>query len=86
MNYELKSAKAMGLPYDKKENPNNPNSPVIYGINVIIRTGIVGQVYPGFMNQDVSFCSILKTDSIDQITEKINQHALNFVAEKYPKT
>lgn len=86
MNYELKSAKANGLPFDKKENPLDLESPLIYGLNIIIRTGIVGQTYNGFQNTNVEFCPILRTDTVNEILAKINTFALAFVASEYPNT
>ena len=86
MNYELKSAVPRGLPYDKKDNPLDENSPVKYGVNVIIKTGIVGQTYDGFQNMDLGFCELLRTETINQALGKIEAYAIAFVATKYPNT
>lgn len=86
MNYELKSATPQGLPFEKRTNPIDATSPVIYGVNVIIKTGIVGQGYNGFENTDLGFCEILKTETIDQALVKIQTYASAFVVTKYPNT
>lgn len=86
MDYVLKSAKAQGLPYSKKENPLDPNSPVVYGINTIVKTGVVGQNYAGFENTDLGFCPLLETDTIAQAEAKIQAYGAVFVAQKYPNT
>jgi hypothetical protein len=83
MDYILKSAKAQGLPYEKVLNFNTPNEKV-YGVNVLIKTGIVGQTHRGFENTDVGFCPILKTDTIDQSEAKIQIFATQYVATNYP--
>jgi hypothetical protein len=54
MEYILKSATSKRIPYTKDN---------VYGIDVLIRTAIVGQTYMGFENLDVGFCPIEKTDS-----------------------
>lgn len=77
MEYILKSATSKQVPYTKKD---------VYGIDVLIRTGIVGQTYLGFENLDVGFCPIEKTDTVDAIEVKIGNFARAFVSEKYPKT
>jgi len=78
MEYILKSATSKQVPYTNKQN--------MYGIDVLIRTGIVGQTYMGFENLDVGFCPIEKTDTVDAIEVKIGDFARNYVKEKYPKT
>lgn len=86
MNYLLASAKPNGLPYDKKTDPFDPNSPTVYGVKVIIKTKIENQTYDGFENTDFGFCDLLRTDTIDVCLVKINTYALKFVATKYPST
>lgn len=78
MQYELKSTSANGNPYTNQEG--------VYGIDVIIRTKIVNQIYEGFENLDVSFCPIEKTDTINQIEAKMNAFATDFIKNKYPNT
>jgi hypothetical protein len=78
MQYELKSAKSRKNPYTDEND--------VYGIDVIIRTKIVNQLYDGFENLDVGFCPIEKTDNINQIEAKINVFAVNFIKSKYPNT
>jgi hypothetical protein len=78
MQYIKKSATAKQVPYTNKEN--------VYGIDVLITTGIVGQTYDGFQNLNLSFCPIEKTDDINQIQAKIDAFATQYVATKYPNT
>lgn len=78
MEYFLKSATSKQVPFLNKEGD--------YGINVLIRTAIVGQTYNGFENLEVSFCPLEKTDTIDDIEKKIEKFAMEFVSKKYPKT
>lgn len=78
MEYILKSVEPRKIPYTNKEN--------VYGIDVLIRTAIVGQTYIGFENIDLSFCPIEKTDTSDSIEVKINNFAKIFISEKYKKT
>jgi len=78
MEYILKSATSKQVPYTNKQD--------VYGIDVLIRTGIVGQLYSGFENLDVGFCPIEKTDTVDAIEVKIGDFARAFVTEKYPTT
>jgi len=78
MEYILKSATSKQVPYTNKEG--------VYGIDVLIRTGIVNQTYSGFENLDVRFCPIEKTDTVDAIEVKIGNFARGFVLEKYPTT
>lgn len=86
MNYILKSATPKGLPYSKKENPLDPLSPTIYGIDAIIITGIVGQTYNGFTNQNVGFCPLAETDTIQQAEAKVQAYGAIYVTTKYPNT
>jgi len=78
MQYIKKSATAKQVPYTNKEN--------VYGIDVLITTGIVGQTYDGFQNLNVAFCPIEKTDDINQIQTKIDAFATQYIATKYPNT
>lgn len=78
MEYELKSTSTSTNPY------TNQNG--VYGIDVLIRTKIVNQIYEGFENLDVSFCPIEKTDTINQIENKITNFAVQYIKEKYPNT
>lgn len=78
MEYILKSATSRQVPYTNKEN--------VYGIDVLITTGIVGQTYDGFKNLNVGFCPVEKTDSVNQIQAKIDAFATTYVATKYPNT
>jgi len=78
MQYIKKSATAKQVPYTNKEN--------VYGIDVLITTGIVGQTYNGFQNLNVAFCPIEKTDDINQIQTKIDAFATQYIATKYPNT
>lgn len=78
MQYILKSATAKQVPYTNREN--------VYGIDVLITTGIVGQTYNGFQNLNVAFCPIEKTDDYNSIEIKINAFATSFVSKKYPNT
>ena len=77
MEYELKSVKTGRNPYTKDD---------VYGIDILIRTKIVNQIYNGFENLDASFCPIEKTDTINEIEAKINLFAINFIKNKYPNT
>jgi len=77
MEYILKSATSKQVPYTKKD---------VYGIDVLIRTGIIGQTYVGFENLDVAFCPLEKTDTVDGIEVKIGNFARAFVIDKYPTT
>lgn len=78
MNYVLKNATAKQVPYTNRDG--------VYGIDVIIFTGIQGQTYDGFQNVDQGFCPVEKTDTIDTVQEKITTFATAFIAEKYPNT
>lgn len=78
MEYILKSATSRQVPYSNKQG--------VYGIDVLIRTGIVGQTYKGFENLDIGFCPVEKTDTVDTIEIKIGNFARAFVSDKYPKT
>jgi len=78
MEYILKSATSKQVPYTNRE--------LVYGIDVLIRTGIVGQTYSGFENLDIGFCPVEKTDTVDAIEVKIGDFARAFVSEKYPTT
>ena len=78
MEYILKSATSKQVPYTNKQN--------VYGIDVLITTGIVGQTYEGFKNINVGFCPIEKIDTVDDIEVKIGNFARAFVSEKYPTT
>ena len=78
MEYKLNSAIAKNLPYTNKDG--------VYGIDVLIKTGIVGQTYSGFENLNIGFCVIEKTDNVNTIQDKINTFATNYVANKYPNT
>lgn len=78
MEYELKSATSRRNPYTNKEG--------VYGIDVIIKTKIVNQIYNGFENLDVSFCPIEKTDTINEIETKMNLFSTNYIRTKYPNT
>lgn len=78
MEYVLKSSTSKQVPFLNKEG--------VYGITVVIRTGIVNQTYNGFENLDVGFCPLEKTDTVDDIEVKIGKYARAFVANKYPTT
>ncbi len=78
MEYILKSSTSKQVPYTNKDGE--------YGIDVLIKTGIVGQTYNGFQNLDVGFCPLEKTDTVDGIEIKIGNFAREFVSKKYPKT
>lgn len=78
MEYILKSAISKQVPYTNREN--------VYGIDVAITTGIVGQTYVGFENLDIGFCPLEKTDSIDDIEIKIGAYSRNYITTKYPNT
>lgn len=78
MEYQLKSATAKNLPYTNKDG--------IYGIDVLIKIGIISQTYSGFENLGLGFCPIEKTDDINSIQTKINTFATNYVSTKYPNT
>lgn len=78
MEYQLNSVVAKNLPYTNKEG--------IYGIDVLIKTGIVRQIYSGFENLNVGFCPIEKTDDYNSIEIKINNFATKYVTTKYPNT
>lgn len=83
MQYKLKSVTPIGKP--KTQNIGLP--PVEkYGINIIITTEIVGQVYNGFTKSDAMFFELDKADSIDENEVKMNAFATNYVATKYPNT
>jgi hypothetical protein len=78
MNYEVKDVKPVALPYTKDN---------VYGVQLIITTGIVGQIHPGFVNIESNtdtFCPILRTDGTDAAEEKFAEFAAEYVANKYP--
>ena len=80
MNYEVKNIQPQGLPETRNE---------VYGVPLIITTGIVGQPYNGFVNVESNadtFCPILKTDSTDSAEAKFATFAAAYVATKYPNT
>ncbi len=82
MQYELKSVKAIGNPYTRKDKDGQEQ----YGINILITTGIVGQTYKGFTNTDSSFFELEKGQTINQNEAEMNAFATQFVSEKYPNT
>ena len=78
MDYEVKNITPQGLP----EIRNN-----IYGVPLIITSGIVGQNYNGFVNVEANaetFCPILRTDGTDAAEAKFAIFSANYVATKYP--
>ena len=80
MNYEVKNIKPAGLPFTKDG---------VYGVPLIITTGIVGQTHPGFVNiesNNDTFCPILRTDGTDAAEAKFATFAAAYVADKYPNT
>lgn len=80
MQYEVKNVVALGLPFTKNE---------VFGLNLAITAGIVGQNYPGFVNVDINketFCPILKTDTVNQIEAKMAAFAAAYVTATYPNT
>jgi hypothetical protein len=85
MNYEVKSAVAQGLPETRKINNVD-----VYGVPLIITTGIVGQIYDPtkkFVTVDLNpdtFCPILRTDGTDAAEVKFAIFAADYVATKYP--
>jgi hypothetical protein len=78
MDYILKSATSQAVPYTNKDS--------VYGIDAVVTTGIVGQTYDGFINLDVIFCPVEKTDTIDEIEVKIGDAARAYILVKYPNT
>ena len=58
----------------------------VFGIPIIIYTGIVSQSYAGFENADETFCPIELTDGTTAIEEKMNLFGAVFVLTKYPNT
>ncbi len=78
MNYEVKDIKPAALPFTKNG---------VYGVPLIITTGIVGQTYNGFVNvesNDDTFCPILRTDGTDAAEAKFVIFAAAYVSTKYP--
>ena len=78
MNYEVRDIKPAGLPITKEG---------VYGVPLIITTGIVGQTYNGFVNVEANentFCPILRTDGTDAAEAKFVIFAAAYVAGKYP--
>jgi hypothetical protein len=78
MNYEVKDIKPAALPFTKNS---------VYGVQLIITTGIVGQTYTGFVNvesNDDTFCPILRTDGTDAAEAKFVIFAADYVTTKYP--
>lgn len=82
MQYELKSVKAIGNPFTK----SLPNGGSKYGINIIVKTGIVGNTYSGFCNNDGMFFELDKNDTIQQSEVKMNAFAIQYVLDTYPNT
>lgn len=85
MQYKLADAKAQGLPYSKILDPTKQTEKV-YGMDVLIKTSIVGQTHTGFENLDMGFCPIEKTDTIDAVELKLTAFASAYVSTKYPNT
>lgn len=85
MEYKLVKASPIGLPYNRTVGIKNGKD-LEYGIDVVITTGIVNQVYSGFQNVDRGFCKIEKTDNVEKIESKIQLYADAFVRDKYPTT
>ena len=85
MKYELKSVKIIGNPYTAKIFENNQIVEK-YGINIVIITGIQGQTYNGFCNQDSMFYELDKNLSINANQQNMNKFAENFVSTTYPNT
>jgi hypothetical protein len=82
MNYEVKSAVPQGLPETRKINNVD-----VYGVPLIITTGIVGQIYDKFVAVDLNpdtFCPILRTDGTDAAEVKFAIFAAAYVEMKYP--
>jgi hypothetical protein len=80
MNYEVKAVSPQGLPYTLEG---------VYGVPLLITTGIVGQPYDGFVNiesNNDTFCPILRTDGTDACEVKFAAFASVYVATKYPNT
>ena len=80
MNYIVKSKEPFSLP----ETRNG-----IYGVQLVIKTGIVNQTYQGFENVDCNpdtFCPILRTDNTDEAEIKFTAFATAYVLNKYPNT
>jgi hypothetical protein len=78
MEYQLNSVTAKNLPYINKDG--------VYGLDILIKTGIVKQSYSGFENLNMAFCPMEKTDDYNSIEIKINAFALKYVTDKYPNT
>jgi hypothetical protein len=78
MEYELKSVSSKKNPYTNEDE--------IYGLDITIRTKIVNQTYDGFENLDLAFCPIEKTDTVNQIENKMTNFAVEFIKNKYPNT
>lgn len=80
MNYIVKSQEPFALPETRD---------AVYGVQLVIKTGIVGQTYEGFENVDCNpdtFCPILRTDNTDEAETKFVIFAATYVATKYPNT
>lgn len=75
MEYQLKSATAKNLPYINKDG--------VFGIDVLIKVGIVNQTYSGFENLNMAFCPLEKTDDYVITETKINDFATRYVSAKY---
>ena len=85
MEYKLVDAKAQGLPYSKVLDLSTPEVKT-FGLDLVVKSGIVGQTYPGFENVELVFCPIEKTDTVDDIEAKIITSATNYIKATYPKT
>jgi hypothetical protein len=87
MKYEVKSAVPQGLPETRKINNVD-----VYGVPLIITTGIVGQTYDPktkFVTVEANpktFCPILRTDGTDAAEAKFAIFAAAYVATNYPNT
>lgn len=82
MQYEVKSAVPQGLPETRKINDQD-----VYGVPLIITSGIKTQKYVGFVNVECNpqtFCPILRTDGTDVAEAKFATFATAYVATKYP--
>lgn len=81
MEYQLVGLKLISLPttiiVEEQE---------VYGVSIVVFTGIVGQTYTGFQNSDEAFCPLDKTKSIDENELATQVFATAFVAQKYPNT
>jgi hypothetical protein len=80
MQYELKDATWVGSPIPKKDDPTKVE------VYVNVTTGIVGQAYTGFTNQDTTKMEFPMSMTGTQMQADTQIQAAAYSAAKYPNT